>query len=177
MVFQKALYNNIPNVTIWRVLRKRLHVKTYKVSIVQGVEHPVQVIYSGDFHVTFDTSSFSCTYFTNGIFTAPLKKPKILALPYYVLETTVTRRRNVAVEYVLLLLESVALCLVQSWNRGVSSFCVLRLIASPQVRFLIPSRYFCCSSSQEHGKKDEREVKVKSIFSLVLLRLLSHPVP
>jgi hypothetical protein len=28
-VFQKELYNVIPNVTVWRVLRKRLHLKAY----------------------------------------------------------------------------------------------------------------------------------------------------
>jgi hypothetical protein len=37
-VFQKELYNGIPNVTVWRVLRKRLHVKVYKLSIVQHLE-------------------------------------------------------------------------------------------------------------------------------------------
>jgi hypothetical protein len=35
---QKELYNGIPNVTVWRVLRKRLHLKAEKVSIVQGIE-------------------------------------------------------------------------------------------------------------------------------------------
>jgi hypothetical protein len=38
MVFQKELHNGIPNVGVWRVLRKRLHLKAYKLSIVQGVE-------------------------------------------------------------------------------------------------------------------------------------------
>jgi hypothetical protein len=38
MVFQKELYNSIPNVTVWRVLRKRLHLKAYKLSIVQHLE-------------------------------------------------------------------------------------------------------------------------------------------
>jgi hypothetical protein len=37
-VFQEELYNDIPNVTAWRVLRKRLHLKAYKLSIDQGVE-------------------------------------------------------------------------------------------------------------------------------------------
>jgi hypothetical protein len=37
-VFQKELYNDIPNATVWRVLRKLLHLKAYKLSIVQGVE-------------------------------------------------------------------------------------------------------------------------------------------
>jgi hypothetical protein len=32
--FQKELYNGIPNV-VWRVLRKRLHLKACKLSIVQ----------------------------------------------------------------------------------------------------------------------------------------------
>jgi hypothetical protein len=33
---KKELYNNdIPNVTVWRVLRKRLHLKAYKLAIVQ----------------------------------------------------------------------------------------------------------------------------------------------
>jgi hypothetical protein len=34
----KKFYNGIPNVTLWRVLRKRLHLKAYKISIFQGVE-------------------------------------------------------------------------------------------------------------------------------------------
>jgi hypothetical protein len=38
MVFQKKLYDDIPSVIVWRVLRKRLHLKVYKLSIVQGVE-------------------------------------------------------------------------------------------------------------------------------------------
>jgi hypothetical protein len=29
-VLQKELYNDVPNVSVWRVLRKRLHVKAYK---------------------------------------------------------------------------------------------------------------------------------------------------
>lgn len=50
--------------------------------------------------MTFDTS-LSCTYFTNGILVTPSKKREILSLPYYVLETTATRRGNVAAHYVL----------------------------------------------------------------------------
>jgi hypothetical protein len=37
-MFQKELYNGIPNVTAWRVLRKRSHLKAYKLFIVKGVE-------------------------------------------------------------------------------------------------------------------------------------------
>jgi hypothetical protein len=37
-VFQKKLYNGIPNVTVWEALGKHLHLKAYKPSIVQGVE-------------------------------------------------------------------------------------------------------------------------------------------
>jgi hypothetical protein len=37
-VFQKELYNGILNVTLWQVLRKRLHLRACKLSIVQGVE-------------------------------------------------------------------------------------------------------------------------------------------
>jgi NAD(P)-dependent dehydrogenase (short-subunit alcohol dehydrogenase family) len=37
-VFQKELHNGIPNATVWRVFRKRLHLKVYKPSIIQGVE-------------------------------------------------------------------------------------------------------------------------------------------
>jgi hypothetical protein len=50
-VFQKQLYNGIPNVTVWRVLRKRLHLKAYKLFIVKhlntvtfeklSLKHPV----------------------------------------------------------------------------------------------------------------------------------------
>jgi hypothetical protein len=37
-VFQKELYNSIANVAVWRVLRKSLLLKAYKLSIFQG-EH------------------------------------------------------------------------------------------------------------------------------------------
>jgi hypothetical protein len=37
-VFQKDLRSGIPNITLWRVLRKRLHLKAYKLSIAQGVQ-------------------------------------------------------------------------------------------------------------------------------------------
>jgi hypothetical protein len=36
-VFQKELWNGIPNVTVWRVLRKRLHLNAYKLSFVESV--------------------------------------------------------------------------------------------------------------------------------------------
>jgi hypothetical protein len=36
-VFRKELYSGIPNDTMWRVLLKRVHLKAYKLSIVQGV--------------------------------------------------------------------------------------------------------------------------------------------
>jgi hypothetical protein len=35
---KKELYNGIPNVTLWQVLRKLLHLNVYKLSIVQHVE-------------------------------------------------------------------------------------------------------------------------------------------
>jgi hypothetical protein len=35
---KKNIYNSIANVTVWRVLRKRFHLKVYKLSIVHGVE-------------------------------------------------------------------------------------------------------------------------------------------
>jgi hypothetical protein len=34
---KKELYNGTPNVTVWRVLRKRLHLKAYKLYIVQAL--------------------------------------------------------------------------------------------------------------------------------------------
>jgi hypothetical protein len=42
-MFQKELYNGIPNVTVWRVLRKHLHLKAYKLSIVQGAEQRIGI--------------------------------------------------------------------------------------------------------------------------------------
>jgi hypothetical protein len=36
-MFQKELYNGIPNAIVLRVLQKRLHLKAYKLFIVQGV--------------------------------------------------------------------------------------------------------------------------------------------
>jgi hypothetical protein len=38
MVFQKELYSGIPNVAVWPMLRKLLHLKSYKLSILQDVE-------------------------------------------------------------------------------------------------------------------------------------------
>jgi hypothetical protein len=38
-VFQKELHNGIPTVTVWRLLRKRLYLKVYKLSIVQRLGH------------------------------------------------------------------------------------------------------------------------------------------
>jgi hypothetical protein len=36
-MFQKELYNRIPTAAVWRELRKSLHFKERKLSIVQGV--------------------------------------------------------------------------------------------------------------------------------------------
>jgi hypothetical protein len=38
-VFQKEIYNDIPNAIMWRVLRKRLHLTAYKLSIFRHLEH------------------------------------------------------------------------------------------------------------------------------------------
>jgi hypothetical protein len=35
---KKELYIDIPNVTVWRAFRKRLHLEVYKLSIVQDVD-------------------------------------------------------------------------------------------------------------------------------------------
>jgi hypothetical protein len=37
-VFLKELYNGNPNVTVWRMLRKRLHLKVHKLFIAQRLE-------------------------------------------------------------------------------------------------------------------------------------------
>jgi hypothetical protein len=37
--FHKELYNGNPNVTVERVLRKRLNLEAHKLSIVQGVHY------------------------------------------------------------------------------------------------------------------------------------------
>jgi hypothetical protein len=37
-VLQKELYSGIPNVTVRRVLQKRLHLKAYKLFFILGVE-------------------------------------------------------------------------------------------------------------------------------------------
>jgi hypothetical protein len=34
-MFKKELYNGVPNITVWKLLRKRLYLGTYKLSIVQ----------------------------------------------------------------------------------------------------------------------------------------------
>jgi hypothetical protein len=38
MVFEKERYSGIRNVAVWRVSGKCLHLKAYKLSIVQGVQ-------------------------------------------------------------------------------------------------------------------------------------------
>jgi hypothetical protein len=40
-VFKKQLYSVNPNVTVWRVLRKRSHLKAYKLYVDQSVERRV----------------------------------------------------------------------------------------------------------------------------------------
>jgi hypothetical protein len=40
-MFQKEIYNGIPNVTVLRVLRKRLHLNAHKLSIVQYMERSI----------------------------------------------------------------------------------------------------------------------------------------
>jgi hypothetical protein len=52
-VFKKELYNGIPNVTVWRVLRRRLHLKVYKVSIVQYLERRIVCVRNTRHTVTF----------------------------------------------------------------------------------------------------------------------------
>jgi hypothetical protein len=43
-VFQLKLYNGFPNVTVWWVLRKRLHLKAYKLFVVQYLEGPLKMV-------------------------------------------------------------------------------------------------------------------------------------
>jgi hypothetical protein len=40
-VFQKEIYNGITNIAVWRVLRNRLHLKLYKLPIVQHLERRI----------------------------------------------------------------------------------------------------------------------------------------
>jgi hypothetical protein len=37
-LFKKGFYNGTPNAAVWRMLRKRMRLKAYKLSIVEGVE-------------------------------------------------------------------------------------------------------------------------------------------
>jgi hypothetical protein len=41
-MFQKELYNDIPNITVWQALQKRLHFKAYNLSVVQGKAVTIQ---------------------------------------------------------------------------------------------------------------------------------------
>jgi hypothetical protein len=50
-VFQKEIYNVIPNITVWWVLWKPLHLMAYRLSIVQDV---MDSLYA-----------FKCKYFLN----------------------------------------------------------------------------------------------------------------
>jgi hypothetical protein len=58
-VFKKKLYDVIPNVTVWRVLRKRLYLNAYALFTIQGVEQwIVSTILSKRFHITRYTVTF-----------------------------------------------------------------------------------------------------------------------
>jgi hypothetical protein len=46
-VFQKWLYNGIANATVWRVLRKRLHLKAYKSFIIEHLDQHIDHIMQG----------------------------------------------------------------------------------------------------------------------------------
>jgi hypothetical protein len=57
---KKKLYKGIPNITVWRALRKRVDSKAYKLPIVQGVE-VVDSLYAFKckrFHNTRNTGTF-----------------------------------------------------------------------------------------------------------------------
>jgi hypothetical protein len=55
-VFPKELCNGIPNVTEWRVLRKRSHLQAHKLSIVQDVDRWIVCTpFSVNVFVTFAT--------------------------------------------------------------------------------------------------------------------------
>jgi hypothetical protein len=56
-VFQKELYNGIPYVTVWRVLRKRLHLEAYKLSI-SGKTWCVLLHYDSSKHCTCPLNKF-----------------------------------------------------------------------------------------------------------------------
>jgi hypothetical protein len=57
----KELYNGIPNVTVWRALRKRLHLKVYKLFIVQHLEATCIFVVPKKLHVVQDLMfGFAC---------------------------------------------------------------------------------------------------------------------
>jgi hypothetical protein len=64
-MLQKDLYNGIPNVTVWRVLRKSLHLKVYKqtMSSLHAYKYKIFVTlakgYDLEYHFTahFETPS------------------------------------------------------------------------------------------------------------------------
>jgi hypothetical protein len=55
-MFQKELTSDIPNVTVWRVSRKHLHLKAYNLAILQCVERWIVCTpFSVNFFVTLAT--------------------------------------------------------------------------------------------------------------------------
>jgi hypothetical protein len=59
-VFQKELYNDVQwySISVWRVLRKRLHLKAYKLSVVQYLERWIVCTLSLNVFVTLTTQQY-----------------------------------------------------------------------------------------------------------------------
>jgi hypothetical protein len=57
-LFQKELYNGIPNVTVWAVFRKLLQLETYQLSIVQHLQRRIVSTYCKRFRYTRHTFPF-----------------------------------------------------------------------------------------------------------------------
>jgi hypothetical protein len=64
-IFQKKIYNDIPNVNVWRALRKGLQLKEYKLPLFQDIEQwlvctPLTV----NFFVKIATLEYHCEAFS-----------------------------------------------------------------------------------------------------------------
>jgi hypothetical protein len=59
-VSQKELCNGIPNVSVWRVLRKSLHLKAYELSIIQHLEPVTQQYLEYHCKALFETACILC---------------------------------------------------------------------------------------------------------------------
>jgi hypothetical protein len=77
--FKKEFYNGTPNVTLWRMLRKRLHLKAYKLSKVSRC-HATEIRHWAAIHYYFFMMKYSWVLFSKQKNVSVPKQPRNITL-------------------------------------------------------------------------------------------------